>query len=436
MISALFLASALAGRTPPPPPPPAFAPPPSAVSAVAPSAPLDMIVGGSQLIQTARPVKSVINSNPKAVKVTAESRRSMVLFGEAEGRSELRFLDAAGAPIQTVIVTVLPDEVALQEILVAAVGPGVRIRRAGSSVALVGEVENAGASALAADLAQKAVGTGVTVTNLLKTRASDQITVSVKVLEVKASRLKSVGVKWAAINNRTTTGQNQIGNVFDPTSLVRPGETFSLALSTTFKAGRTIIDAYLDLLKTEGQAKLLAAPAIVATSGKPAKFLAGGEFPVPYPNTFGATTSANGAATNTFSGIFYKQYGISLSFTAVSLPDGRIDLLVAPEVSSIDRVNSIEYGGNRVPALATRRAEANLRLASGESVVFAGLTSHNDDDERSRFPVGNSRFLDFFSGPSTRAVDDTELVIIVTPVTGAAISAGMPAMAADRTPGS
>ena len=419
-----------------PPPPVVFASPPLPGRSTAPlrSDAVVLKIGRTQIVQTDEAVDSVINSNTKAVTVNVRSRHALLLFGDAEGRSEVRLLDKRGRAIRTLDVTVETDESALEELLAEAVHAPIRVRRLGASAVLSGEVANAGLAALAGDLAQKTVGAGVAVVNLVTSRTSDQVTVAVRVLEVRRSRMKSIGVKWAAMSNRSTTDIAQFGDVFSPPAIVRPTDQFSLAASATFKIGKTLIDSYIDLLRTEGEAKLLAAPSIVSTSGKAAKFLAGGEFPVPVPNVFGTSSVSNSQNTNTFSGLIYKQYGISLAFTATLTPGWPHRLHVAPEVSSIDYVNSIQYGGNKVPALSTRRAEADLRLASGESVVFAGLSSRSNDDERTRLPVGGRSVLDFFAGPSSKSSAETELIIIVTPQAGPAIAVGEGARSAEKPP--
>jgi pilus assembly protein CpaC len=405
---------------------------------------LTLPIGHSIIVDTAVDISQVINANPRIVSVTGRGRRQLVLFGLADGATELRLINAAGSEVRKLDVVVEPDGAPLELLLREELGEkNIHVRRSAGSVILTGEVANAGRVALAGEIASKAsmagLGGGATtsnsVINLLHSASADQITVAVRVLEIKKAKINSVGFKWSLLNNATAKGVNNFGNVLSTTTLARPSDQFSLTASTTYKIGKGAIDAFVDFLRTEGQAKLLAEPTIVASSGKPAKFLAGGEFPVPVPGALvsGSTqtvSSSSGSTTqlqNTFQSIMYKQFGISLSFTATVASDGRIDLQVEPEVSSIDETKSIEYGGNHVPALATRRAETNLKLNSGETVVFAGLTAADSDDERTRLPVGGTRWLDFLAGPQTKSTSETELIIIVTPTIGPSVDEGAPA---------
>ena len=377
-------------------------------------------------MQTARDIASIINPNPAVLTVEIQNRRSLVLFGVTAGSTDLRFVDATGSVFSSTNVTVAPDLAPLQDLLRKGLGePAITLVTSGATVVMTGDVSTSGKIPLAADLVQKTLGGATGLVNLLHSVGNDQITVSVKVLEIKSATLRSMGIKWTANNGRAPGGVNQLGNVFGSTVLARPTDQFSLAASSTFRVSRTVIDAFVDFLRTEGNAKLLAEPTIVATSGKPAKFLSGGEIPVPVPYGYGGvqTTTTGQQVNNSFSSIIYKQYGTSLNMTATITPDGRIDLQLNPEVSSIDYANAIEYGGNRVPALATRRAETELRLDSGETVILAGLTSDAESNTRARLPIG-PRFLDFLAGPSAKNTDKVELVIIVTPVLGARVQPG------------
>jgi pilus assembly protein CpaC len=402
---------------------------PAAAPRISETRQIDVTLGRSAVVDLSRPIGSIINPNPKLLVTELVSRRQLVVFGQSEGTGELRLIDQAGVEFQKLEISVNSDLAPLQGLIDTAVGAkGIRVKHVGAMLVLEGETRNSGQAALAMDIAQKSGAPNVPIVNLIKVLDSDQVTFAVRVLEVKTSKLKSLGFKWNAMQ-AASAGATQLGNVFDGGVLARPGDQFSLAASSTFKIGRSTVDAFVDFLRTEGQGRLLAEPTIVATAGKPAKFLAGGEFPVPVPYAFGGTSApTNGTVSNTFQGIIYKQYGISLACNATLDAQGRIELHIAPEVSSIDYVNSIEYGGNKVPALATRRAETDLRLASGETIIFAGLTSRASSQNSNRLPIGGSRFLDFLAGPQSESRDETELVIIVTPTLGAHVEAGSEAL--------
>ncbi len=112
----------------------------------------------------------------------------------------------------------------------------------------------------------------------------------------------------------------------------------------------------INALKENGLIKVLAEPTLITMSGKPANFLAGGEFPIPVPQT--------GGTDNTIT-IEYKTYGVGLNFTPTVLGNGRISMEVAPEVSDLDLQMPFTIRDTlfRVLRLGAFRRQWNLSMA-------------------------------------------------------------------------
>jgi pilus assembly protein CpaC len=164
------------------------------------------------------------------------------------------------------------------------------------------------------------------------------------------------------------------------------------------------INLLIDALETEGLVTVLAEPNLTAVSGAPASFLAGGEYPIPVPQSLGVTT------------IEFKNYGVSLNFVATIVDGGRINLKVEPEVSELTSQGSITINGQNIPALTTRRAKTTVDLASGQSMALAGLIQNNYNQSISKFPgLGNVPYLGALFRSDSFQHNETELVIIVTP---------------------
>ena len=85
---------------------------------------------------------------------------------------------------------------------------------------------------------------------------------------------------------------------------------------------------FIDALKENGLTKVLAEPTLITQSGRSASFLAGGEFPIPVPQ------SSGGVGTTIT--IEYKTFGVGLNFTPTVLGNGKINMMVNPEVSELD----------------------------------------------------------------------------------------------------
>src|SRR5206468_1937939 len=112
--------------------------------------------------------------------------------------------------------------------------------------------------------------------------------------------------------------------------------------------------------------KILAEPNLVTLDGHTANFLAGGEFPVPVPQS----GAGGGPATIT---IQCKEFGVRLAFLPFILDDGVVRLTVDPEVSSLDFSAGVTLSGTAVPGLNTRRAHTTVELREGQSLAIAGL---------------------------------------------------------------
>jgi pilus assembly protein CpaC len=168
------------------------------------------------------------------------------------------------------------------------------------------------------------------------------------------------------------------------------------------------VDAIINALGDEGLVTVLAEPNLTALSGQTASFLAGGEFPVPVPQT-----SASGSTTIT---IIFKKFGVTLDFTPTILDGTRINLRVRPEVSQLTNSGAVQIQGFSIPALSVRRAETSIELGSGESFAIAGLLENDTTTDVSKIPgLGDLPVLGplFRSDRFKRA--ETELAILVTP---------------------
>jgi len=164
------------------------------------------------------------------------------------------------------------------------------------------------------------------------------------------------------------------------------------------------VDASIDAFERVGLLRVLAEPNLTAVSGESAKFLAGGEFPIPV------------AAENDRITVEFKPFGVGLAFTPVVLSPGRISLKLATEVSEITQEGSIQTNGISVPALQVRRAETTVEMPSGSALVMAGLIQERTRQVLEGTP--GAKDLPVF-GTLFRSRDfinnETELVIIVTP---------------------
>jgi pilus assembly protein CpaC len=173
-------------------------------------------------------------------------------------------------------------------------------------------------------------------------------------------------------------------------------------------SGGGSVDLLISALETKGLVRRLAEPNLIALSGDAARFLAGGEFPVPIPNT-----TTNGFPTIT---IDYKKFGVELAFVPTVLSRGVINLRVEPSVSELDFSNAVTIQGTIVPALTRRDARTTVELRDGQSFAIAGLLQTRNRQDVSQLPwIGSVPVLGTLFSSKSYQQQETDLVIIVTP---------------------
>jgi len=172
-------------------------------------------------------------------------------------------------------------------------------------------------------------------------------------------------------------------------------------------------------LVTRQLAEILAEPNLLTTSGKPASFLNGGEFPVPI-----IQPSSGGVPTIT---IQWREFGVKVNFTPFVTPRGTIRLVVAPEVSALDYTNDIVYSGFVIPAISTRKLSTEVELRDGQSFAIAGLLDNRVTEILNKMPgLGDIPFFGKLFQSRSRSKQKTELLVIVTPEIVRPIPEGQP----------
>ena len=176
-------------------------------------------------------------------------------------------------------------------------------------------------------------------------------------------------------------------------------------------AAGTLWTVFLDVLKQHNLGRVLAEPNLVTTSGQQASFLAGGEFPIPVPQS-----GTGGATTIT---VEYKKFGVQLEFTPTVLNDSKIAVKVHPTVSELDNTFGQTFvlpGGYVVPGLRTREMNTQVEVNDGQTFAIAGLLSDNSRTIMKKFPVlGDIPVLGVLFRSDEYQKNLTELVALVTP---------------------
>lgn len=363
--------------------------------------------GTSFAVDLPADARDVIVSNPTVAEAMLHSPRRITMIGLAPGETDAVYLDAAGRTILTLRVRVDTGVSALQDTL-SRVAPGAQIRAeaVNDSIILTGTVANMAEADRAGLAARAFVSAPEKVLNMLTVPGSDQVTLKVRVVEVQRNVIKQLGVDLDAV----------LGNVADGLAF---SSRATFGVSGGLLGGGLLgysdgtgegVTGVLQAFERVGLVRTLAEPNLTSVNGEDAKFLAGGEFPIP--------TGRDNEGTIT---VEYKPYGVGLSFRPIVLSEGRISLQIAVEVSELTNSGGFTIGAGTPSAITlqglnVRRVENTVELPSGGSMMIAGLlqetTRQNLDaiPGLTNVPVLGSLFRsrDYLSG-------ETELVVIVEP---------------------
>lgn len=383
---------------------------------------LTVEVGKGKLVHLEHPASSVFIADPDIADLQVMSPGLVYVFGKAGGESNLFAVGENDEVIASMAVRVRYDVARVQEaIRQLAPRSAVAVSSVDDNLVLEGTVYSAAEGDDIRRVTQRFMPDPKQLINRLKVDAPNQINIRVRVAEVSRGVVKELGVNW---DNLFAAGSNVLFGVatghvtalttgfpaiFNTRTAVPGSPTLDTVNNITgqFRVGGQDLNVLIDALDKQGLVTVLAEPNLTAVSGEPASFLAGGEFPVPVPQS----TGFGGQIT-----ITWKKFGVSLDFVATLAANNRISLHVQPEVSQLSAQGSITLGNVQVPALTVRRAETTVDLASGQSLVIAGLMQNNINQTIARFPwLGDVPVLGQLFRSQTFLRNESELVVIATP---------------------
>lgn len=228
---------------------------------------------------------------------------------------------------------------------------------------------------------------------------AQQVNIRVRFAEVSRTELESYGVDWSV---GYASGGFEFGILGDNAVPAPGGGNLGVGLSDTSGFN---FDVLIEALKRNGIVTILAEPNLTAVTGRTASFLAGGEIPVPVPQSSDTVT------------IEYKPFGVSLTFTPTLLPNGRIALHVRPEASTLSATGtSVSVNGFNLPSFVVRRVDTTVEVASGQTFAIAGLFQQSFTRNIERFPVlGDVPILGSLFRSQRFQKEETELVVLITP---------------------
>lgn len=342
------------------------------------------------IVESDAPFTELSIANPGIADISTLTDRSIYVLGRAPGRTTLTVLGADGWLMANIEVHVSIDIAEFRERLRQILpGEPIEVRTANDGIVLSGVVSSIGRLDAALQLAERYAPDRVA--NLMSVGGTQQVMLKVRFSEVQRSVARELGTRF-----QVSAGG---GEALTHNRLASPSGT----LATRFGIGSLQFQVLLEALEANGMARTLSEPNLTALSGQEARFLAGGELPIPVPAEDGRVT------------IDYRPFGVELIFTPRVL-DGRvINLMLNASVSDIDPSISVSTAGVAVPGFRTRRTSTTVELRDGESFAIAGLLQDDFFGSNRQVPwLSQLPVLGALFRSSHFRRNQSELVIFVT----------------------
>ena len=287
------------------------------------------------------------------VSLSTPERGQLLVIGEAPGQTTAQLWMKDGTRHELRIVVLAQDlERKLLEVRRLLEGmPSVTARIAGDRILLEGSQVSAADQQRASGVAAMFPGQILDFVGRAGWEAMVQF--DARVIEIRRDQLRQLGLRWA-------------------TSI--PGPDVAVALGAGADTAQvsllSSLTSQIDLLQQRGLAQTIAEPTLSCRSGGVARFVSGGEIPLPVTDGLGATD------------VQYKEFGIILEVRPRTDSGGGISAEVDIELSQVDA--SLRVGD--FPGFVKRRSSTAINVQSGQTIVIAGLVSRETSADRQGVP--------------------------------------------------
>ena len=216
------------------------------------------------------------------------------------------------------------------------------------------------------------------------------------------------GFGLSGLSSIVGTNVNQFGQPISSFSavspLTQPGAGLYQILGQDYQVT-------LRAIAQSGSARILSRPSILARNNQPATITVGQSVPLI------TSVSYNGLNGTPINAVSYTSVGVILKVTPFITADGLIEMMVAPQISSIDPNLSIPISaGVNAPVIDVRSADTVAVTADGQTVIIGGLMETDKSKTETKIPVlGDIPLLGNLFKRTQKSDTKTELLIFLTP---------------------
>lgn len=160
-----------------------------------------------------------------------------------------------------------------------------------------------------------------------------------------------------------------------------------------------------------GKAKVLSRPSILARNNQPATITVGQSVPLI------TSVSYNGLNGTPINAISYRDVGVILRVTPFITADGLIEMMVSPQISSLNPNLSIPISaGVNAPVIDIRAADTVAVTTDGQTIIIGGLMETDKSQTDTKIPLlGDIPLLGNLFKRRQSSDLKTELLIFLTP---------------------
>jgi MSHA biogenesis protein MshL len=233
-------------------------------------------------------------------------------------------------------------------------------------------------------------------------RATRQVQIEAKVIEVTLNDQYSAGINWNAV-------LGTLGKSVNVTQTLAPATSGGLTMALDLKDFTALINAF----STQGKVNVLSSPRVTAMNNEPAIMRIGTQ-----DVFFVTTTQVNPATGEILQSAVTPQMlteGVVLSVTPQISADGIIHMSLNPSITERTGV-AISRLGDQVPIVSVRETDTLVRVHQGETVVIAGLMQDRTTTDTAKTPVlGDLPVVGGLFRRTEKQHAKTDLVILLTP---------------------
>jgi general secretion pathway protein D len=233
-----------------------------------------------------------------------------------------------------------------------------------------------------------------------------QVSIDATIAEITLNESLTYGVQFFLKSRDLGLGDDKGSGLLSRTAtqiLSRPLPGFNFLLGPELEP-RLILDA----LRTVSDVKVISTPSVVVLDNQVATLQVGDQVPV-------ATASATvltGTGAPVVNTIDYRNTGVILRVVPRINSNGNVLLDVEQEISNVAPGSA----GSLTPTVSQRKVKSSIAVASGQTVLLAGLISETQQSGRSGIPlVDQLGELGKLIGSNNKSQLRTELIIFIRP---------------------